>query len=252
MKLKDFENPLRAAGAIGLKAGTEAERQTPDEIVWMQTVSPSLDRMTVKTGGAEDCSTLKALIPYGFVSFVAPMIESPFAAEKFLSAAKWASGGRPDLLHLSLNIESISAFQKIEEILNTSAIKYIHKINVGKTDLGRSIGANAGDPRVLKMTAKIIEAARTRSLITGIGGTINARTITRELAETRPDEVETRHVIFSVAKMKDPVASIRVALEYEQAILKEDQRHLAVRLAEAEQRAKSLMQRLDSGKLDAA
>ena len=216
---------LKNVGAIALKAGTEFEKQTPEEISWMKHVTNNYFNIRTKISGAEDCANLKALIRMGFTDFIAPLIETEFAVKKFIMAAKWATDNDLSNLNLDLNIESVTAYNNIISILECEEAKHIRKINVGKSDLSLSMGKKPDDEDVLWITNLIITTSKVNGKLTGVGGSINTKTIKEVLDKTKPDEVETRNVIMLVKNMKDPVKSIRTALEFEKELVKEEMKY---------------------------
>jgi len=251
IKMPDME-VLQAAGAVAFKAGKEAERQTDDEILRMARLFTSRDKVWVKLGGPEDGASLKELYHQGFKRFVAPLVETSFAVRKFLEAVRWATGGRPELLELSLNLESVSAYHYRRTILSAPETALIGKINVGKTDLGLSIGKSADDDEVLAMAAAIVDEARAHGKRTGVGGSINMNMIEKVLDVVQPDEVETRHVVMEVAAMRDPVASVRTALEFEQALLAAEIEYYNFNVGELKKRQAGLAKRFAPGGVHAA
>jgi len=235
---------LQNVGAIALKAGTEFEKQTPEEISWMKHITHNHFNIRTKISGAEDCANLKALIRMGFTDFIAPLIETSFAVKKFIMAVKWATEGQTQKVKLDLNIESITAYNNILDILECYESKYIRKINIGKSDLSLSMGMKPDDKEVLIKTAKMIELAKEHGKLTGVGGSINTKTIVKVLEETNPDEVETRNVILYVNKMKDPVKSIRTALEFEKELVKEEMQYSQFLLRDFNKRISGLNDRI--------
>jgi hypothetical protein len=245
-KLRKFFDPLCRAGVIALKAGTEAEKQTPAEIAWMREVTPEIGPIRIKIGGCEACGDLKALLRMGFKDFIAPMIETPFAMQKFIDAVRWATKGHPEELRLCLNLESITAFENLDRILAAPGKELIHKINVGKTDLGASMEKEADDPEVLGMAAVIVSKAKKAGMRTGVGGSINIRTISQVLHIVQPDEVETRNIVFDAKRMTRPEQSIRTALEFEGMLLIAEAEFHRSQIEELEGRKAGLERRLRS------
>lgn len=240
----NWEKILKEVGAIAIKCGTEAEKQTAEEITRFSMYCPGLEPH-IKIGGPEDCSALKTLYNLGYRNFIAPLIESEFSAKKFISAAAWVTNGKPESLHLSLNLESVSAYQNVNHILTVEETqKYIGKINVGKTDLGLSIGHPAHHETVLTMAATIVNRAKMMGKRTGIGGAINVRTIEHELAVIQPHQFETRHVIFDCSKVVDPVKAVEVALAFENFTIAMETKLIEQARNDLEKRMRGLRNRL--------
>ena len=202
------------AGAIALKGGTEAEEQSIEDCMRMYIAAGSLLPLHVKVGGQEPLNDLGALLRLRIRSVLFPMIETPFAVEKAGdSLRKVARGER--VFDAYLNLESNMAWRLRDSILDRAVALGFAGINVGRTDLGGSIGARADDCETTEMATSIIAAARDRELRTGVGGGINTRTIVDLLQATRVDTFETRNVVFATARVSDPAAAVRAALLFE-------------------------------------
>lgn len=248
----DIWERLIAVGAVALKAGTEAEKQTCTDILWMSRTVPAASEVRVKVSGPEDCAGLKSLFVMGFRSFIAPMIESPFAVKKFLMACEWVSGGRAETMDLCLNLESVCAHHNMHDILTCPEAGPVRKINIGRTDLALSMGATPEDRTVIRMAAEMIAAAKSEGKVTGLGGSICTETIEQVIAAIQPDEVETRHVIFETCRMKDPFASILCALEFEKWLLEKEAANWQWMSSDLAKRSISLDKRMGINSLHAA
>jgi hypothetical protein len=218
MTIKEALHQLRECGAIGLKAGFEAEGQSLDEVVRMSTLDPALP-VTVKIGGPEARTDLRNLVDWSIFSFVAPMVESPFAVLKTVQNAAAITEGDLSLFRISLNIESVAAHVARQAILRCEAAKSVSKVNVGRTDLAASIGVPVEYQQVLQMTRDIVDEARLAGKTTGVGGSLTPATIEKFLAACQVDEFETRHVIFRTNRVRDAHAAVMAALDFELVLL---------------------------------
>ncbi len=210
---------LQRLGAVGLKAGLEAEAQDLDDLLRMNSLCAELP-LSVKIGGPEAVTDLRQLLDWGIHSFVAPMIESPFAVKKAVHNL-WDQQ-RPDLhgkVKIGLNLESLAAFRQRHEILRCPEAAHVAKVNVGRTDLAASLDLPVESPAVLQMTREFVAAGKAVGKITGVGGTLVPRTIASMLESCEPDQFETRHVVFDTARASDPAAAVGVALEFERVLI---------------------------------
>jgi hypothetical protein len=216
--LRRLLEALRRQGAVGLKAGLEAEGQDLDDLLRMSSMSAELP-LTVKIGGPEAVTDLRMLLDWGIHSFVAPMIETPFAVKKSVHNL-WDR--RPELrgvVKIGLNLESVAAFRQRHEILGCPEAKHVTKINVGRTDLAASLDLPVESPAVTEMTREFVRVGRAAGKVTGVGGTLVPRTIASVLRTCDPEQFETRHVVFETARSADPAAAVGVALEFERALV---------------------------------
>lgn len=217
-ELQRLVEALLQQGAVGLKGGLEAEGQDLDDLLRMGSLSPDLP-VSVKIGGPEAVTDLRMLLDWGIHSFVAPMIETPFALKKAVQNL-WDQ--RPDLrgkVRIGLNLESVAAFRQRHEILRSPEAEHVAKVNVGRTDLAASIDMPVESLAVTQMTREFVRLGRAMGKITGVGGTLVPNTIESVLATCAPDQFETRHVVFETARASDPVRAVTVALQFEHALI---------------------------------
>lgn len=216
--LRDLLDELKTLGAVALKGGFEAEAQTLEDVLRMRMLDPRLP-ITVKIGGPEAYSDLRLLFEWGIRSFVAPMVETPFAVRKVVQAMRTLCGDDVQLLEASINLESVTAYRLRHDILSCPDVPAIAKVNVGRTDLAASVDRSVYSGVVMHMTRSLIAVARARGLRTGLGGSIVPDMIEAVLAGCAPDEFETRHVIFETARTGDAPAAVRLALEFEATLI---------------------------------
>ena len=90
MTIQDARNAIEAvcnAGASHLKVEFEAEGATSAEASLLATLADEANlELVVKVGGCEAVRDIRETLQLGAESVVAPMIESPFAASKFVRA----------------------------------------------------------------------------------------------------------------------------------------------------------------------
>ena len=75
---------------IGIKAEFEAEGSTHSDIFLLRSITNKVKtKLFVKVGGVEAINDIKFLININVDGIIAPMVESRFAASKFLSFINW-------------------------------------------------------------------------------------------------------------------------------------------------------------------
>ena len=138
------------------------------------------------------------LIDLGINSLVAPMIETPFAMQKYMEML-------PDnaFAHIGVTIETITAVENINEILEAG--DKLTDVTIGRSDLTASYsGEGVDSPKTMEMVKIVAKAAKSRNLEVTVGGSVSK--MTRDLfksdAELRElvDYVETRKAIMPVGK----------------------------------------------------
>lgn len=209
-KIKGFFRSELANDVAFIKLGTEAEGMLRWHMPLLQSITGK--EAVCKIGGPEARSDLFEIFALGITRFVAPMVESQFAVEKFIDAVE-KTVGIESASELTLNIESIQAFKNLDEIMSAAKTN-IHRINCGFTDLSQSMHYNVNDPYVLEMG----KALKTRCRLIGkrfsFGGSISVSNIERRLDFLQPDFFETRLLVFP-GDVKDPASIVGRGLEFE-------------------------------------
>lgn len=171
----------------------------------------------VKIGGCEAKSDVHYLERLGIRSVVAPMIESPFAMEKYM---EMLPAGAFD--HIGVTIETITAVERIEQILTAGA--NLSDVTIGRSDLTASFrGTGVDAPETIEMVKAVAKAAGRRGLAVTMGGGVNVKTrellrSDRELAKL-VGYVETRKVVMPVESFVQP-GILEAAIEVELELLK--------------------------------
>ena len=106
-------------GLVGIKAGTEVEAQTFDEIWLMRSLSNGIIPLTVKIGGPEARNDIEFMLAAGVDCILAPMVESPYSLKNFVSTM--ATLDREGQAELAVNIETITAWKNLEDIFDSPA-----------------------------------------------------------------------------------------------------------------------------------
>lgn len=200
-----------------LKGEFEAEGLTRKDVATesLYAARHGLDYL-VKIGGCEAKSDMNYLIDLGITSLVAPMVETPFAMQKYMEML-------PDGVfeHVGVTIETVTAVANIELILQ-KGVK-LTEVTVGRSDLTASYGGSGVDSaETIDMVKTVAKAAKARGLKMTMGGSVNK--VTREVLESDAelrgliDYVETRKAIMPVAKFLEEDALIN-ALRLEEYLL---------------------------------
>jgi len=195
--LRDHHN------VVGVKAEFESEGTRLEEALRLKEVvtKAGLD-LTIKIGGCEALKDFYDARSIGVTHIVGPMIESAYALKKYLGSAKTAYSkdeyGTVDFL---VNIETVTACDNIEEILNKYDISGLAGIVFGRVDLTGSLGLTREDvnsDRIFAIAEKVFAAAQKKNLEIVVGGGVSKETIPflNRFAPGTLARYETRKVIF--------------------------------------------------------
>ncbi len=196
-------------GILGVKAEFEAEGATFDEVLRLKLIAVASGvGLALKIGGGEDVWGIKQALKLNVSDIVAPMVETPYALQKYLEALKKfvQNDERPDII-AAVNIETYKAYEQIDAIIAVGKAGGLESVTVGRVDFVGSMGLSRGEIDSLKVfepTADICRKARAAGLRMTMGGGIEAGSynfIAKLVAEGILDRFETRKVIFPVESL---------------------------------------------------
>jgi 4-hydroxy-2-oxoheptanedioate aldolase len=240
---------------VGVKAEFEAEGTRLEEAMRLKEV---LERaglgLTLKIGGCEAIRDMYEARVLGVTRIVAPMIESPFAMKKFLQAIDLAfPADERDQIDFAVNIETISAYKCMDEMLSVPGIEKLGGVVAGRVDLSGSMGLTREDINgkpVMDIVKDIISKAKAKSLETAVGGGVSAHSlpVLREIPAGQLDRYETRKVIFGcpAALSNDSEKGILKAVYFELLWLKNKREFYGLIFSEDAQRIEMLEARYKS------
>ena len=242
---------------VAVKAEFEAEASRMIEISRLKDVTSSVGLpIIMKIGGVEAITDIYNCLIIGVAGIVAPMAETPYAMSKFVNAIQTfvPSDNREDI-EFAVNIETMTAYKNIDEILNVSGIDVLSSITVGRSDFISSRGLGQGSvnsKEMFEMCRDIFKKAKARGLKTAIGGKILVDSIPflKQLNEENLiNKFETRKVVFkNTALDKNIEEGILKALEFELIWLKSKKRYYSRAKVEDDARIERLEKNLCDGK----
>lgn len=193
--------------AIGVKAEFEEEGASFQEAFCLKeiVVNAGLD-LTIKIGGCGALNDIREARKLGANAVVAPMIESPYAMKKYIKIIKsvFSENDRKDL-DVLINIETITGYTNLDEMLQQEEAYDLTGIVLGRADMTGSMGLTRDDIN----SKENLEIANNLALKTSkynkkfiIGGGVSARSIKffRELPKSLLHKFETRKIIFDAQK----------------------------------------------------
>lgn len=215
--LKKLKNEY---GVIAVKAEFEAEGSRTDELVQLNEVVFRADmNIFIKIGGCEAVRDLDQCRILGATGIMAPMIETPFAMHKFVSAAKKAYGDEISDIEWIINTETKTCYENIEPIFD-EAEGFLNTIAIGRVDLSGSLNLSRefiNSDKIFEITKDLAIRAKKRGIIVGMGGGISFDAIPF-LIRMYPhiDKFETRKIVFKAISDKEQLKQgILLAMEFE-------------------------------------
>jgi hypothetical protein len=221
-KLKDLLADLIQNGCTGIKLSTEDAGMSLEFIDHVNNrIINGAVALHMKIGGPDARNDIRKGLELGAAGLIGPMVESPFGVVKFVKAVQSVVGeDAVKEVFLSVNLESLCAYEKIDEILATKEFSHINEIVIGTSDLAMSVSKPASDPLVLDMVEKMSIKTRKTGKIVRVGGLIStfvSKPDVREriLGSGVVDEINTTAVAFGVEKIKDLQAAYLKAINFE-------------------------------------
>lgn len=193
----------------GIKAEFEAEGTRLEEAMRLKDVTSSVGLgLNIKIGGCEAIKDMLDAISLGAERIIAPMVETPYALQKYIRAAQMVYNERFENVEFLVNIETITACHNFSEMLNIPEIKHLNGVVIGRVDLSGSLnlGRDAiNSEEILKLTSEIAIKSKEKGLKVVVGGGISmdALPFLKSLPANSIDRFETRKVIFQCPQALD-------------------------------------------------
>ncbi|MFA6433324.1 MAG: aldolase/citrate lyase family protein [Elusimicrobiales bacterium] len=236
----------------GIKAEFEAEGTRLEEALRLKEVVTRAGlELTIKVGGCEALKDMYDARSIGACRIVAPMIESPYALKKYLSAAKMVFP-KDEMQQVSLlaNIETVMGFENFDEMLKIDGISELDGIVLGRVDMTGSLGMTREDinsDAIFEITKELFTKAKEKGLECVVGGGVSKDSLPffKRLPNGLLDRYETRKVIFKCPEsLKDDAPSgILKAVGFELMWLMNKRNFYGGIYAEDEQRINMLEKR---------
>ena len=191
---------------VGIKSSFEDEGVKFEELIKLRQLCLSTDIfLNIKIGGCEAISDINNCLVLNVDGMVAPMVESPFALEKFITSLD--DNLTPQLrqkIKCYVNIESKTAYDNITDIISSDYCRYLNGIVLGRSDLCKSFGltkSNVNDDEIFNIVKDVFEQAKEYKLNTIMGGSISVNSVDfvkKLYKQNLLDKIETRNVVFEL------------------------------------------------------
>ncbi len=235
---------------IAIKAEFEAEGSRTDELVMLNEIIFRADmKLYIKIGGCEAVRDLDQCKLLGASGIMAPMIESPFAMQKFVNAAKKVYGDNWKDVEWIINAETTTCHENLDDIFEEGK-DFLSTVSIGRVDLSASLGltrAEINGDYMFEVTQDIAKRAKNAGYMVNFGGGIsfNAIPFIKRMYPIN-DRFETRKVVFhgsdDESKLKDGILK---AMEFETLYLKNKCEYYDRMAKEDQARLKMMAERLE-------
>jgi hypothetical protein len=180
-----------------LKAETESEGASWEFLQFLRSWSREKNLpMYLKVGGVEAKTDMALAKKLGINGLIAPMVESPFSVEKFaLSAMPY------EFDWTALTIETNTAFNQIDDILQTAKEHNVSGITIGRADFAASLGLHGQEnsDEVMEKVLVIAQKARNLDFPVTMGGHMDSASLRAADKISLPiTAIETRRFVVPV------------------------------------------------------
>lgn len=244
LKNKDY-------GQVAIKAEFEAEGTTSKELLKLKELSRIVELpLVIKIGGCEAIRDLYECQELGIGKVVAPMIESQYAAHKYIKALDRVYLNDQNKPKSFINVETKSGFKKIKEIC-TEISQNLNGIVLGRVDYVGSLGLSRdviNSERILNDALSISKECLDNNLDFVIGGGISQKAIPflKKIQQVKLDNFETRKCVFDSKILNESFLekALKNSVEFELLWLKNKKNFLKEFSYEDKLRIKMLEERV--------
>ena len=241
-------------GVFEIKAEYENEGSRQVELMRLKDVAEKANLpIILKIGGVEAITDIYEALSLGVKGIIAPMAETGYAVSKFLGAIeKFIPEDNQKDIEFAVNIETITAYGNIDDIMSQKNLHLLDSITVGRVDFTGSLGADrsfANSDEMLGYCSEIFQKARNKGLRTALGGAIspNAKAFIEALiSKDLLDKYETRKLVYDKSAVKNISEGLTEGIKFELLWLKSKRRYYHRIKNEDEKRIEMLEKRFCS------
>jgi hypothetical protein len=239
-------------GVIEVKAEYENEGSRTDELTRLKDVVSAADLpIIIKIGGVEAITDIYNAIILGARGIVAPMAETKFAVSKFIKGVRnFVASDNQESIDFAINIETITSYNNIDEILSYEDISLLTGITIGRVDFTGSMGKDrdfANSQEMFQYCVNIFSKCREKNLKCALGGAVSVESadFIRGLVDLNLlDKYETRKIVYDKSALGKIDSGILHGVEFELLWLKSKERYYHKIKLEDQHRIKMLESRL--------
>ena len=212
----------KGQGCVGVKLSTEDSGHTWGFIEWVKNrIIEGILPLHVKVGGPDAKNDIRTFWRLDAQGVIGPMVESPFGVQKFVQALETIMG--LEVMRqksVSVNLESITAFENLEKILEIGEMAQVDRIVVGTTDLSKSLGQPVSSPRVIEIVTEMCKRSKKYGKTVRLGGVMSMAKGTEGrlkqlISDASPDEINTRVLAFNVNEIEDLSYTYQMSVRFE-------------------------------------
>ena len=191
-------------GVIATKAEFEAEGTRTDELLRLIDIANKANvEIALKIGGCEAIRDLLEAKQFGVKYIIAPMVETPYALSKYISAKeKVFDAEEKNNMSFLFNVETETTFKNIDSIITmASGSPGCNGLVYGRVDYSGSLGKGRNiieSKEVTDVGIELAEYCKRKNLEFVVGGAVSMDALPnlRRINEVHLDRFETRKIVF--------------------------------------------------------
>jgi len=208
-------------GMVMTYAGFEWEDMNLDEVACLKQLGTDNIPLLMKLSGLEARAEMRHLCQVGADIFLAPMVESPFGLQKFVTTAQQVCKAHQKSPRFGVMLESIACADQINSIVSSPYFEELEVTILGRWDLAQSMQTeDVDDQAVMDVCRKIVDAVVAKNTSISIGGFINPFSVNQVKKQFGADKVNTIHVVLEVDKCPNLSHSVELAIHFVKAFYK--------------------------------
>jgi 4-hydroxy-2-oxoheptanedioate aldolase len=198
---------IETYGVLGIKTSFEDEGASFNEVIRLKELcNQAGTKLLLKVSGAEAKRDLADAQIIGVKGIVAPMIESPFALDKYIkSVQQIIDPAAIENIQLGVNIETFLAYKNFDEISKADGFSQLYNVTFGRVDFVSSMNKDrsyVNSTEMLDIATNIFTKSRELGKKLYVGGAVT--TDSEEYLNTLYkhgllDKFETRYVMYEPA-----------------------------------------------------
>ena len=241
-------------GVFEIKAEYENEGSRQTELMRLKDLTEKLNLpIIIKIGGVEAVTDIYNALTLGVKGIIAPMAETAFAASKFLDVIDTfvPEDNRKDI-EFAINIETITAYKNLDEILELKKLNLLTSLTVGRVDFGASLKRDrsfSNSEEMYKYCENIFKKTKIKKLNTCLGGAISPDSkefITKLVENDLIEKYETRKLVYDKSSINKIEKGLMAGVKFELMWLKSKRRYYHRIRNEDEKRIEMLEKRINS------
>ena len=203
-------------GIIALRTDMASEAVCDEEFVLFKNFCRNFNlQYTIKIGGCDALTDIYKANNAGADCIIAPMIETKYALQKFISNCRQVYNDLQQV-NLLINIETATAYRNIDSICECEDMKYIKGLVLGRDDMAKSLSdGDVNSDKISDIAFDIAQKANIYGKSFTVGGGVRPQCIDflKRFDGYGYINCETRRVVFPSVITNSEV--LQKALQFE-------------------------------------